>query len=84
MMQETQNIQHAEKEALPYEAPRMTTVPIRATGAMLVGSMMGQMEIQRNLENQAWWDFANNSDNVASEWNSATDPTYGEGWDNFF
>lgn len=75
-MQETQNIQHAEKEALPYEAPRMTTVPIRATGAMLVGSMLGTSYMDMEMEAQLWQFENTTADNFAS--------SYDDGWEYTF
>lgn len=79
-MQTLMNTQNMMAEAVPYEPPRMTIVPIRATGAMLIGSMQGSM-VDETLLN-----FENRSDNVASEWTTLDgNGESNQGWgDSFF
>ena len=71
-MNRSLNTQHP--IAAAYEPPQMTVVPIRASGAMLVGSMLGTSYREMEVD---LWQFENiTADNYAS--------SYDDGWDYSF
>ena len=66
-------------EGAAYEPPRMTVIPLRASGSLLLGSMQGSA-------NEAQWQFIHEATesetgNTATEWGDATASEWGE---NFF
>jgi len=71
-MQTLMNTQHMMAAAVAYEPPRMTTVPIRATGAMLIGSMMQyeQLDLRSNFQASSDYDdgFSSETMTTASGW----------------
>ena len=55
-------------EGVAYEPPRMTVIPLRASGSLLTGSvgvMSGSAALEANK-----WDFTNSSNSVATEWST--------------
>lgn len=66
------NTQHMMAEGLPYEPPRMTIVPLRATGAMLIGSMVQyeQLDLRSSFQASSDYDdgFSSETMTTASGW----------------
>lgn len=66
-----------------YEPPRMTMVPIRTSGAMLLGSApIGTMDLIE--QDFLYYGQYGGLGNTATEWYEATEDGFGDGWDNFF
>lgn len=62
------------KEAATYESPQMTTIPLRTSGAMLVGSMLGRSYMEMGDE---FYLFENTTeDNFASSYDNGWDYTF--------